>query len=203
MAVWLCNTFFGRLVLTTVVWVIGALIVTDETVNRTTRSGKISVRTVVQRLFVGASFPIWGLFLLFGFPWLNLPGEIKSEWNQPIQTTWGYVIDIVCCFCAWYAGILVAFGGLGIVSTAAIDFMFRNDPEHRAWRRAGGQSYIDNLPAFLNDDPDEVRNANPPSAPPTTCCPNCQGELTLANGFQCGNCGLFWNGYQWLVPPQA
>lgn len=205
MAVWLFSTFLGRAVLALCVWTIGGLIVTDDTSAKTKMSlrqasGKTPVVKIVQRVFAIYSVPVWILFVLFGYPWLSMPGEIKAVWDQPIQTDWGYVVDNMEMMAAWYAGVLIAFVLVGIASTGAIDSLYRDDPEHQAWRRGGGQSFIDNLPTFMNPDSDAVRNAIPPSVPPTTCCPHCQGELTLSNGCQCGNCGVFWNGYQWLVP---
>ncbi len=98
-----------------------------------------------------------------GFFWVETPGEIKCAWDHPIQTEWTYVVDNLAVFAAWYAGSLVAFVVLGVASTGVIDLLNSNDQSYEMWRETGGQPFIDNLPSFVNDDPDDVRNSIPPT----------------------------------------
>jgi hypothetical protein len=154
MAEWFFSNCFGRFLMALVVCVIGALIATDETNKLSTRSGRVSVRMVVIRVFSWASIPVWIFFVVFGFFWVNMPGEIKCAWDQPIQTEWTYIEDNLAMFAAWYAGSLAAFVVLGVLSTGVIDFLNNNDPSYEMWRKTGGQPFIDNLPSFLENDPE-------------------------------------------------
>lgn len=203
MWVWLFDTFFGRVVFSAVFWIVLGLFLSDDP-NRAMsrlRAGKVRVTTVLKRVFLVGSIPAWLVFLLFGFPIIELPGQIKSEWGHPIQTNSGYVIDIIFCFCVWYTGWMGSFALLMVVHTGFCNWLWRNDTGYQAWRQAGGQITIDSLEWPYNTDSDQARNSIPPSPPPSVNCPNCQGELTLSNGFQCGNCGVYWDGQQWWSPP--
>src|SRR4051812_16893885 len=133
MWLWLFDCFFGRIVVTAVCWIIGGLVLSDDPKASSTRSGRTTVKAVLRRYIFMGSIPVWGFFLLFGFPWVSLPGEIKTVHGMPTQTESGYAIDIVFFFCVWYAGWVGAFVIVGFLSTGTLDFIFRNDSEHQRW----------------------------------------------------------------------
>lgn len=169
------------------------------------QTGKTPVTTILWRFFWFTSILILAMYLVTGFFWLPSPGETYTDYNlgELRQTWWTYFWDVAYT-CAWiYAAAFGTLAFLAIGHTIVVNWLFRDDPAHQAWRAGGGSTFFDALEWPFNDDPDEVRNAIPPQPPPSANCPNCGGALSAWHGYQCGSCGLYWDGQQWCWPQRA
>lgn len=167
-------------------------------------SGKTPIRTILWRMFICASVINWGYYAFYswaGFIEVTPVGFNKAEWGLPRQTTLGWYIDYFDYMTFGYLGITVGLLFVGWTVRFASEFIFYRDNAYWAkWKKAGGSPFFDlSVPWPFNPDSHEV-TMSIAYGPPTQNCPKCGGAFTLGNGYQCGNCGLWWNGQEWLMP---
>ena len=123
------------------------------------------MRTSKLGVFVRSSFVIFCIFL-----------PMSWVWNSITQTYFFTVTDM-----AISAVVTVAFyGGFAwLVTNLGMNLMYGSNPQYQAYKRNGGDPYIDILPSILKPNSSAARQTGREEPPASWkfCCPSCNARV--------------------------
>lgn len=152
------------------------------------QTGKTSIPTILTRMFVANSIPLWFVLILVA---------VSGLWALILPAALGY-----------YAVLGIKYALACFASNLYADKMYANDPGYQKWRADGGNPFFDAQGLPFNADSAETRLATVQPAwhamPPDARCGRCGGVWGQWGGKQCSVCLTYWDAntqqYMWIEP---
>jgi hypothetical protein len=126
------------------------------------QTGKISVGGFLGNVFGITTFFYVFMTLPLSYVFMPAVGQLHQSSDGWVETTRLYQLWHLIVW-AFYTYLVVAICMMlwCAAQTIVMDVQFGSESDYIAWRRGGGQPFIDCICSPFNDDSDDVRRATP------------------------------------------